>query len=121
MKLEEIKPKWFWRGTLSRWLTAYFLGFVFAWMGLITFLERRSHGGTYADAYWAVGERTRIFGPTTPEILCLVLFWAGLLWFTFFSKSKRVTEDDKRFVRLWTTGAALLELVSLFRHISRAL
>lgn len=56
-------------------------------------------------------------GITPIEIGLVILFWAGLLWITFFSNYKRVTENDRRFVRLWTAVMVVLELVHLTRHI----
>lgn len=121
MSWDEVRKKWFGRLKLSPWLGAYIFLTAFAWTGVNTLLEHRSLGGTYTDAYWATAERLAKSGPTPGDYALVILFWAALLWITFFSNSKRVTEDDKRFVRLWAAAMVLLELTHLFRHLVRAL
>jgi hypothetical protein len=121
MTWDEVSEKWFGRLKLSPWLAAYIFLTAFAWTAANTFFEQRSLGGTYADAFRATAERLATSGPTPKDYALAILFWAGLLWFTFLSKSKRVTEDDKRFVRLWTAAMVLLELAHLVRHVVRAL
>jgi hypothetical protein len=85
------------------------------------FLKQRGHGETFTEAYFAVPARAAREGLTPAEIGLGLLFWVGLFWITFFSNYKRVTEDDKRFVRLWVASMVVMELVHAARHIVGAL
>lgn len=120
MTWEEIKAKSFWRGGMSLWLRAYIFGVFFAWLGAITIVERRLHGGTWEQAFWAANQRAQATDRTPVAILFEILVGAvPLLWFTFLSQNKRVTEDDKRAVPWMMAGAALGILITACRNILR--
>ena len=117
MTWNEVKARWIPSGPISLWFVVYFFTGAFIMTGVPIIFEYRRHGGTLAEAYSAVPERIARTGLTPTEIGLAVLFWAGLLWIAFSSNYKRVTENDKRLVRLWTAAMVALELIHLARHI----
>jgi hypothetical protein len=92
----------------------------FADVGVHTYLERRRSGDGWEKAFWDWQFRVAQSGLSRTDWLVLTLISvpcaAWLLWFTFASKSKRVTPDDKLFVRLMFLGA-MIGIVSLLIHI----
>jgi hypothetical protein len=117
MTLDQFKANWFWRGTLSRWFAVYFFGMTFASIASAVALEHRAHGGTYEQAYASTFER----GVTYSDVLVWAVYWAVLLWIVFFWRNSRLTDDDKRYFRLWTAASVILEVSHLFRYILRAI
>jgi len=99
----------------SRWLKATILLSFIAFLAILTFAWRYVHGGTIGEAFWGWQWESR----SSPANLILlgVPFQVGLLWFTFASKSKLVTDDDKKLVLLMFAGAVAGYLILAVRHL----
>lgn len=103
---------------MSLWLTAWIFGTFFAYLGILFLLWRHAHGGTFTQVLYGLGmDHSRKWKAV--EILAGLPFDVWLLWFTFLSKSKLVTEDDKKCVMLMFAGAALGGLLMLVRWLAR--
>jgi hypothetical protein len=99
------------------WLDAVIFAVGFGWVGIETLLEQRQNGGTLREAFWAYTNRLVRSNPSGKELLALVLLQAGLLWFTFLSKSDMVTEGHKVAVKWMMAGAIFAWIVIGYRFI----
>jgi hypothetical protein len=94
------------RRGMSPWLAVTIVAGCFVFFLLIVW-ENHAPGGTVRDALWSWQRREYEFGPSTIELATAVGFQVALIWFTFFSGNRRVTEDDKKLVTLMLFGAAI--------------
>jgi hypothetical protein len=122
MNPDKIRDKWVPRGPLSLWVYAFIFGSAAIFGGGLTLIEHQLHGGTYQEDFWAaMAPRPHSARYTLALTIFSVALFAGLLWFTFYSQSSLVSENDKRYVRIWTAGIALAAVVTLVRYILRAI
>jgi len=89
---------------MSRWLTFYlFLSVPFVFVP--TFLvEMRHNGRRFMQAYRTIADQR---GAYRVAILLALVDFAVLVWYTFFTDSKRVTDSDKFVVFIGTCALAL--------------
>ena len=104
---------------MSPWLVAVILLCSFLYFGLLVW-EQRIPGGTVRDALLSWQHREANSGPTPLELTSAVVLALALVWFTFFSGSKRVTKDDKKIVTLMSLGAAIGWLTLIVRYFLRS-
>jgi hypothetical protein len=104
---------------VSPWLQAGILGTFFAYTGIFTLLWQRAHGGTLKDAVWGRQVQNATSGPPAVEWLLASAIGTTLLWFTFASTSKLVTDDDKGCVMLMFAGSAIGGLITPVHYFLR--
>ena len=76
----------------SRWLQIYLLASVPFVLVPALLVEMHHNGGHFVQAYQTLANQEGAY--RVAEMLVFV-DWAFLVWFTFFSKSKIVTDSDK--------------------------
>lgn len=100
---------------MGLWLKIWISVTFFAYFGILFLVWRHAHGGTFGEVlYGMTRDQSKKWIDT--EILVGVPFDAWLIWFTFFSKNKLVTEDDKKCVILMFAGGAIGFLNLAFHH-----
>ena len=67
-------------------------------------IEMRNNGGQLAQAYRTLSNQE---GAYPVAVLLVFVTFAGLIWYTFFTKSKKVTDADKLVVFIGTCALAL--------------
>lgn len=103
---------------MSPWLMIWIFVEFFAYIGLLILVWRYIHGtGTFGEILYAMGtDRSRSWFEI--EMLAGVPFSVALIWFAFLSKSKLVTENDRKCVIIMFLGAAI-GLINFALHYSR--
>jgi len=104
---------------MSPWLVAVIFGSFVLYNGLIVW-EHHVPGGTFHDAVWSWHQQETASGPSRAELASAVILQACLIWFTFFSGSKRVTKGDKIAVSWMLGGAAIGWIAIIVRHFLRS-
>lgn len=100
---------------MSLWLKIWISVAFFACFGILFLVWRHAHGGTFTEVLYGMSrDQSREWIDT--EILVGIPFDVWLIWFTFFSKNKLVTEDDKKCVILMFAGGAIGLLNLAFRY-----
>jgi len=101
----------------SSWLKAYIV--VGGVVSTVPFILIHWHntGGNLHAGLLAYSEQMKLRGGTLAQWVVSALIAAGLLWFTFFSGSHIVTEDDKRIVRIMCIAGGASIAVWLARHL----
>jgi hypothetical protein len=79
----------------------------------------RASGGDFMKAYFAAIQALRTGRPNTVEVALFLPLTAGLIWFTYFSRSRVVKDHDKFAVFLMLCGAAVGWVLMLVRFFSR--
>lgn len=79
----------------------------------------QASGGDFNRAFVAAMQ-ARQAGPRAIEIELTFAFQAGLIWFTYFSKSNSVKDHDKFAVFLMLCGAAVGGVILLVRWFIRS-
>jgi hypothetical protein len=103
----------------SQWLNITIIVCSVFMFGLI-FWEGHVPGGTFYDAIRSWHQRETGSGPSGVELASAIILQAGLIWFAFFSGSKRVTKGDKIAVSWMLGGAAVAWLLMVVRHFFRS-
>ena len=106
------------RKGMSPWLVAVIFVSFFLYCGLIVW-EQHLPGGTVHDALLSWQHREAKDGPTALELTGAAVLTLALIWFTFFSGNKRVTQDDKKVVALMLVGAAIGWVSMIVRYSHR--
>jgi uncharacterized membrane protein len=102
---------------MSPWLRLYILVGILAVILLPLILKWRTLDGTFAYALWTFSRDRQLHGPSITEIAFSVVSIPLLVWFTFYSKNKRVAEGDKTTVALMLSGEALGLLIWAIRWL----
>lgn len=76
-------------------------------------------GGEFNKAFVAAMQDRQTSGPRAIEIELTFALQAGLIWFTYFSKSNLVKDHDKFAVFLMFCGAAVGEVILVVRWFIR--
>ncbi len=103
---------------MSRWLNVYlYASFPFILIPPIL-IEMHHNGGNFVRAYQTIGNEQ---GAYRMAALLVFVVWAILVWFTFFTKSKQVTDGDKFHVFIGTFAWAAFFAVLIARsgYLSR--
>jgi hypothetical protein len=97
---------------MSRWLTAYlFLSVPFIFVPAFV-IEMRQNGGHFVQAYRTISNQK---GAYRVAVLLVFVDLAFLVWFTFFMKSKKVTDSDKFAVFIGICAFACILVVMVLR------
>lgn len=116
------RPSWLrWQAvTLSPWLLVTILLGWILYLALTVGPYWSQSGGAFLRAYVASTQHHSMYGPSVLEIVLSLLLAAGLIWFTYFSKSPRVRDSDKFVVFLMLCGAAVGCVVLIVRFLARS-
>ena len=96
----------------SRWLNVYLMASVPIVLIPPFMLEMFHNGGHFAQAYQKLARQE---GSYRLAVILVFVEWAFLVWFTFFTKSKKVTDGDKFFVFIGSCAFACVLLVMALR------
>lgn len=75
-------------------------------------------GGEFKTVFWTVLQRRAASEPSITDFAITALTAIALGWFTYFSKSKQVTDADKFAVFLMFCGAAIGLVTFIVRHVT---
>jgi hypothetical protein len=101
---------------MSPWLVVLIFALLFGWLAMGA-AEQGYRGGDLMQALRARQMAVSRSGYSWLDWSFAIAAQAGLLWFTFGSKSRFVTDGDKCAVRWMMSGAVLAYLSMGFRYL----
>jgi hypothetical protein len=97
---------------MSRWLNVYLMASVPIVLIPVFLLEMHHNGGRFVRAYRTLARQE---GSYWLAVILVFVDWAFLVWFTFFMKSKKVTDGDKFVVFIGICAIACVLVVMALR------